>query len=227
VLKRFEPGIALVGALAMAGSALAQAPGQLVVALRLDRGKAGMAPADGAVVWFPDVADTRAPSDPPVMKQREKQFVPHLVVVRKGAVVEFPNEDRVYHNVFSRSPGASFDLGLFRDGATRSVRFDRLGLVRVFCNIHAQMASNVMVLGDVLFATTDATGSARLEGLPPGRHPVKIWHEMAGERDAEVVIPAGGAGRLELDLKTLTLPPAHKNKFGQDYPKSAKDVDRY
>ena len=210
-------------ALAARVATFAQATGELAIVIRLDRGKQGQAPADGAVIWLPGVRGAGAPARPAV-KQREKAFVPHVIAVRKGTVVDFPNDDRIYHNVFSQTPGAEFDLGLFRDGASRSVRFDKQGLVRVFCNIHAQMASNVMVLDDAAFAVTDATGSARIGGLPPGRHAVKLWHEMAGESAGEVQVPSGGAGRLELtlDASRFVVQP-HKNKHGQDYA----NVDRY
>src|SRR6187399_495842 len=106
----------LLGVLPRADVLVAQpATGQLVVSLRLDQGKPGKIPAEGAVVWLPSVPDRRPPVQAPTVGQREKQFVPHTLVVRRGAVVQFPNEDRIYHNVFSRSPGGSFDLGLFRD----------------------------------------------------------------------------------------------------------------
>ncbi len=212
-------GLALAARLAT----FAQAAGELAIAIRLDRGKQGQAPADGVVVWLPGARGAGPPLRPAV-KQREKEFSPHVIAVRRGTVVDFPNDDRIYHNVFSQTPGAEFDLGLFRDGASRSVRFDKHGLVRVFCNIHAQMAANVMVLEDVAFAVTDATGSGRIGGLPPGRHAVKLWHEMAGEAAAEVQVPSGAVARLELtlDASRFVLQP-HKNKHGQDYA----NVDRY
>jgi plastocyanin len=227
-LPRRALWLLLLGALPRADAVFAQGgTGQVLISLRIDSGKQGKVPAEGAVIWLPSVRDSRAPALAPSVGQRDKQFMPHTLVVRTGAVVGFPNEDRIYHNVFSRSPGGTFDLGLYRDGASKSVRFDRPGLMRVFCNIHPQMAANIMVLGDVAQVATDASGSARIDALPPGRHAVRIWHEMAGEVGAEVVVTAGADARLEMDLKAIALPPPHKNKFGQDYPKSARDPDRY
>jgi hypothetical protein len=158
---------------------------------------------------------------------REKRFDPHVVAVSRGAAVVFPNVDHIFHNVFSRSPGNEFDLGLYRKGAQRTFRFANPGLVRVYCNIHPQMAGYVMVLEDAVHTVTAEDGGFRLR-LPPGRRRVKVWNEKAGEKEFVLDLAPGEvkAWSAELDGSAYRRVP-HKNKHGQDYPPVTRDVDRY
>jgi plastocyanin len=127
-----------------------------------------------------------------VLDQRNETFVPHVLAVTVGTTVEFPNSDRVFHNVFSLSKARSFDLGRYPRGASRSVRFDRPGMVRVFCEIHSHMSAFVLVFAHRFFDTTDETGRYRIEGVPPGTYELAAWHEGEVRSTREVRVPPEG-----------------------------------
>jgi hypothetical protein len=163
------------------------------------------------------------------MESRGKRFNPRVTAVRAGTSIAFPNADRIYHNVFSRSAGNEFDLGLYRRGASRQIQLRNAGLVRVYCNIHPDMAGYVLVLErDAAFALAGADGSFTLGGLPAGRRAVRVWNEKAGEQELVVQLEAGRRTTLNpvLDASAYRLMP-HKNKYGQDYPPPTEDDDRY
>jgi plastocyanin len=184
------------------------------------------APATGVVVWVPGVPAAR--TAPPAMASTQKRFAPHVIAVAQGTVVSFPNQDRVFHNVFSRTTGSEFDLGLYRNGASRSVRFSKPGLVRVYCNIHPDMAGYVRVLEDGVFTTTDDHGAFRLTGIAPGRRIVQVWDERGGERQFPVDLESGRSRTLNVVLDVRAFRRVqHKNKFGREYRPVTKDVDRY
>ena len=79
------------------------------------------------------------------MAQREKTFSPHVLAIPRGSTVAFPNTDLIFHNVFSLSQPSPFDLGLYRNGASKTWTFKSPGTFRVFCNIHPQMAGVILV----------------------------------------------------------------------------------
>jgi plastocyanin len=132
------------------------------------------------------------------LDQRDETFVPYVVAVTVGSTVEFPNSDRTYHNVFSLSKTKRFDLGRYPRGQSRSVRFDRPGEVRVFCEIHSHMSAWVLVFAHRYFATTDAEGRYRIDGIPPGTYTVAAWND--GEVRARTVVQAGDEDEVEADL---------------------------
>lgn len=134
------------------------------------------------------------------MDQRNETFVPHLLAVRAGTVVDFPNNDRTYHNVFSISKPKRFDLGRYANGRSKSVRFDTPGIVRVFCDIHSHMSAFVLVFNHPFFATTDADGRYRIDNVPPGTYSVVAWHEGQTRETRSVVIPPQG-GIVEQDFE--------------------------
>lgn len=184
-------------------------------------------PAAGAVVWIAGLPGHR-PGPAATMSSEKKRFAPHVIAVAKGQSVAFPNVDRIYHNVFSRTAGSEFDLGLYRNGASRSVKFTKPGLVRVYCNIHPDMAGYVRVLEDAAFATTDDKGAFRITGLPPGHRLVSVWDEKGGEKEFPVDLEPGRARTLNVVLDgTGYRRVTHKNKYDQDYPPVTRDVDRY
>jgi plastocyanin len=136
------------------------------------------------------------------MDQRNERFSPHLLAITAGTTVDFPNNDRTYHNVFSLSATRSFDLGRYAAGRSKSVRFDRPGIVRVFCDIHSHMSAFILVFAHQYYSLTDEEGRYRLLNVPPGTYTVKVWHEVLPERSRQVTVPESG-GDVELNF-TLT-----------------------
>jgi hypothetical protein len=133
------------------------------------------------------------------LDQRDESFVPHVLAVTVGTTVGFPNSDRVYHNVFSLSKAKRFDLGRYPRGASRSVRFDQPGVVRVFCEIHSHMSAFVLVFAHRFFATTDASGRYGIDGVPPGRYTLAVWNEGEVRASRALVVPEEG-GVIEQDF---------------------------
>jgi len=109
------------------------------------------------------------------MNQRDETFVPYVLAIRVGTTVDFPNQDRTYHNVFSLSRVAPFDLGRYPRGESKAVRFDRPGVVRVFCEIHSRMSAFIMVFAHRFFAVTDEQGRYRIDGVPSGNYDLSVW----------------------------------------------------
>jgi plastocyanin len=133
------------------------------------------------------------------MDQRNEAFVPHLLAVVAGTVVEFPNNDRTYHNVFSLSKPRPFDLGRYAAGRSRSVRFDKPGIVRVFCDIHSHMRAFVFVFSHRYFAVTDDSGNYRIDNIPPGNYTVMAWNETVDVESRRAAVPEAG-GEVELNF---------------------------
>jgi plastocyanin len=188
-------------------------------------------PGANTVIWIPGVSNVAgtAQSGTPAVAQKDKHFVPHVMAVASGTEVSFPNLDPIFHNVFSLTPENTFDLGLYRKGAAKSMRMGAPSLVRIYCNIHSDMAAFVMVLDHAAFTVTDAEGAYRLQALPSGQYNVYAWNERTGEQIQKLTLDASGTpARLDFLLDASTFKPqAHKNKFGRDYPPVSKDVDRY
>ena len=184
-------------------------------------------PAADAVAWFPGLRGSGS-SPAPQMSSRDKRFEPRVLPVPAGSSVAFPNFDKIFHNVFSLSETARFDLGLYRNGAARATTFGTPGVVRVYCNIHPQMAGYVVVLDGSVYAQTGGDGVAVLSGVPAGRQALKVWEERGGEWSGAVVVPASGTTELTvaLDASTWKAQP-HKNKHGRDYPPPDDDENRY
>lgn len=136
-----------------------------------------------------------------VMDQRNETFVPHVLAITVGTTVDFPNSDRIYHNVFSLSKPGRFDLGRYARGGSRSVRFDRPGIVRVFCDIHSHMNAFILVFSHPFFAMTDANGAYRIENVPPGGYNVVAWNEGASSDPKPVTVADGGVSEIDFSLR--------------------------
>jgi plastocyanin len=137
------------------------------------------------------------------MVQQDEQFVPRLLAITRGSVVEFPNDDPYFHDVFSLSKAAAFDLGSYARGKSRSMRFTKAGLVKVFCHLHSHMSASIMVFDHPYFAMPEADGSFAIDNLPPGRYTVSAWHERIGESSHAVVLTAGGTAEVQFSLPVV------------------------
>ncbi|MBI3492760.1 MAG: carboxypeptidase regulatory-like domain-containing protein [Acidobacteria bacterium] len=136
-----------------------------------------------------------------VMDQRNETFVPHVLAITTGTTVDFPNSDKFYHNVFSLSKTRPFDLGRYAAGNSRPVRFDRPGIVRVFCEIHSHMNAFILVFGHPFFAMTDAEGRYRIENAPPGTYGVIAWNEGTSSASKPVTVPDGGVAEMDFTIR--------------------------
>lgn len=155
-----------------------------------------------AVVFLesPDVPETSVLRGQPLapvgrarMDQRNETFAPHVLAVDVGTVVDFPNNDQTFHNVFSLSKTKRFDLGRYGRGKSKPVRFDRPGVVRVFCDIHSHMNAFIVVFNHPFHATTDDDSRYRIDNIPPGTYNVTAWHEGSARDSHSVTIPAGSS----------------------------------
>jgi plastocyanin len=163
--------------------------------------------------------------------QRNKRFDPNLLVIPVGSVVDFPNADPWFHNVFSLYRGKRFDLGLYQGGAQRSVKFDRVGPSYLFCNIHPEMTGVVLAVDSEFFAISDKAGHYAITSVPPGKYQLRVWYENARPEVLEELqrtIVLEGGNRV---LSVITVPVVkqmqteHKNKYGQEYDPDTLKTD--
>jgi plastocyanin len=138
------------------------------------------------------------------IRQRNETFLPRVVAVPVGSDVDFPNDDPIYHNVFSLSRAKTFNLGRYPRGRSKSVRFDKAGVVKVFCDIHSHMSATVMVFDNPWFAMPDENGRFELPEVPPGQHEVTAWHERLGDTTVTLRIEGGRPATADF---TLPVPP--------------------
>jgi plastocyanin len=139
-------------------------------------------PARDTVVWLDAPTAPRQPDTRRVvLDQRNLSFSPRVLAIRVGTTVDFPNNDRVFHNVFSFRDGKRFDLGLYPVGALRRVLFDQPGLSRIFCNIHPNMAAYVMTVNSPYFARADESGTFTIAAVPAGTYTYHAWRPGAAE----------------------------------------------
>jgi plastocyanin len=151
------------------------------------------------LVWIkdPPARPAMAPRQA-ALRQRDEAFVPHVLAIPIGSSVTFPNDDPIFHNVFSLSRAATFDLGRYRQGNARTRRFTQAGLVKVFCHLHSHMSAIIAVFDHPWFAQVEEDGSFVIADVPPGRYTLAGWHERAGTAGQAVVVEPGVTTRLEL-----------------------------
>lgn len=165
------------------------------------------------------------------LQQRNKRFEPSLLVVPVGSVVDFPNYDPWFHNVFSLYRGKRFDLGLYQAGAKKSVSFDRIGPSYLFCNIHSEMTGVVLVVDSDFFGITEKNGHYSIPGVAPGRYALHVWYENATPEflqalQRQVTIQNDNQTLPTISVKAVKQVPAeHKNKYGQDYDPETLKTD--
>jgi plastocyanin len=185
----------------------------------------------GAVVWLTQMSGTQAaaaailvhqPDRRLRLAQHNKSFEPNLLIVPVGSVVEFPNQDPFFHNVFSLFEGKRFDLGLYEAGTTRNVLFDRPGISYIFCNIHPEMSAVVITLGTPYYGVSDQHGEIGIPGVPPGRYGLHVWHQSSSAEaldnlTREVAVSQNLSSLGVIRVTVSILPQTHKNKYGRDY----------
>jgi plastocyanin len=145
----------------------------------------------------------KPPALPPMraaIRQQNETFVPHVVAITAGSTVDFPNGDPFFHDVFSLSRGGSFDLGSYPQGKSKSERFTRPGLIKVYCHLHSHMTASIMVFDHPYFAVPAADGAFVIEDVPPGTYSVIAWHERIGESGQSVTVEPGRTSALQFAL---------------------------
>jgi plastocyanin len=210
-------------------SAIASAQVTLTARVALVSGNDGRAPKPRDVVmWLTPVGGSLAPvslnhtGTRPRLVQKDKSFQPHILVVPVGTVVEFPNRDPFFHNVFSLFEGKRFDLGLYEAGSSKDVHFDKPGISYIFCNIHAQMSAIVIALDSPYYGISDQHGRISIPRVPPGRYTLHAWYESAlpetlNALTREVTVSPADSTLGLFKIMAATVPQEHKNMYGKDY----------
>jgi plastocyanin len=170
------------------------------------------------VVVYVDGAKAKTAPAKATMTMKGKNFIPRVIVVPVGATVEFPNEDPIFHNVFSVSGENRFDLDLYKRPKSGTWTFQHPGVARVYCNIHPQMSAVVIVRDNPYFTKTAQDGSFSIPDVPAGKYVVHAWHERGGDAGENVTVAARGETdvKITLDASGFKRTP-HKNKFGKAY----------
>ena len=142
-----------------------------------------------------------APARAKVITQRNKTFIPHVLVVPVGTKVSFRNDDPIFHNVFSLSKPNDFDTGLYKQGATYQQTFKHSGVVQILCNIHSSMLGVVVVVDTPYYAQAEGSGAFSIKGVPPGEYELKAWHEAASKlTEQRVNVGPGGVRGLTVQV---------------------------
>jgi hemoglobin len=177
----------------------------------------------GTVMLFPaDGGGKKRKPKQRIVEQRDKQFLPRVLAVPPGSNVSFPNFDGIYHNVFSISSAKKFDVGLYKDGDTREVKFEKPGIVRLGCNIHAKMASYIVVVDAPHYVVVEGTKEFNFKSLAPGKYKVRAWSERsAGPSESEIVIKAG-VNNATFDVKGDAEGGPSEDKFGMTRQAAAR-----
>jgi hemoglobin len=149
-----------------------------------------------------------------VMEQRGKKFAPHLLAVPPGSTVSFPNFDGFYHNVFSGSETQPFDLGLYKNGQSRDIKFDKPGLIRLGCNVHANMAAFVFVIDAPNYVPVDGAKGFTFKSLDPGKYKAVVWSERSARPTEQDIKITDGVNTISFDVKGDAEKGPSKDKFG-------------
>lgn len=194
----------------------------------VDNGEPKMRAADnaGVVVWLEPIQSGATPwmrtDQHYTLTQKYQTFNPHLLIIPVGARVQFPNEDAIFHNVFSMFRGKRFDLGLYEAGSSKEVRFDKPGVSYIFCNIHSQMGAVVIALPAPFYGVSNRDGSIKVEHVPVGSYRVNLWAEGASDEALDeltrvmTITDNTNLGVIHIRV-TASENLTHTNKFGHPY----------
>ncbi len=179
------------------------------------------------MLWLTPLHGSIRAAAPPAagftLAQRNKEFVPHLLIIPVGSVVHFPNQDPFFHNVFSLFEGRRFDLGLYEAGTSRDINFPREGVSYIFCNIHPEMSAVVIALSTSYFSAADGNGRFRVQHVTPGTYAVHVWLEGEDPAVLESLTRTVQVKQEDIDLGVMDVPDKpvsrkpHTNKFGLPY----------
>jgi plastocyanin len=182
------------------------------------------------VVWLTPVGGSAgsAPATPlahsaPQIAQIDKSFDPHVLVIHVGTAVQFPNRDPFLHNVFSLFDGRRFDLGFYEAGSSKTVRFDRVGVSFLFCNIHPEMSAAVIAVDTPYFGLSNRAGRVSIPDVPDGRYQLNVWYERSLPEELKSVSRVITISEAARSLETIKVMEnanfslQHKNKYGQEY----------
>lgn len=186
----------------------------------MDKDGASLKDRSNVVVFIDGLSQDQikfAETTPPKMSHKGLRFSPRVFPISKGTSINFLNDDRIFHNVFSLSKSKPFDLGIYPSGSEKLVQFNKPGLVKVYCNIHPNMISNVLVLNSPLFSKTDADGKYEIKNIPEGEFILRVWYEFGEDIRKEIFIKKGGQLEENFILTKNKNTIKHKNKFGKPY----------
>jgi len=141
-----------------------------------------------------------APAAIPSLHQKNAAFLPSFLAIAAGQNVAMPNDDMIFHNVFSYSKPNDFDLGLYAAGDSRAVAFKHPGVVKLYCSIHESMNGMIFVAPTPYFDVADSDGHFTLRGVPPGKHRIRTWNEKLPDTEQTATVPASGVSALEISL---------------------------
>lgn len=182
-------------------------------------GKQGAKGDASNVVIFLEELQMPNPNGKEKIIQKGKQFLPRVQPIVMGGVVEFPNEDPFNHNVFSPTPEYKFDLDYYGTGKSKNVRFQKPGAVRIYCNIHSSMVSDVLVVPNPFFAKTGSDGKFRIGNIPAGKYTFVAWQPSGASEKRGIAIVDGKTVQVNFEVEESVFSIKHKNKYGRAYDK--------
>jgi hypothetical protein len=211
-------GLSMTPLSSVRAAAVSSADGGIHGRVQLERRGRRLRSSEGAIVWLEGVPETLPDTSNLVHEVRlyEKGFVPQVSVVLVGTMLSFPNDDRVYHNPFSTSTGAEFDLGLYGGGDTGMYKTTRPGTIDVHCNVHEYAVAKVFVLTTTRWATSAPDGTFAIEGVPPGTYTFVASAPWGETTHGRVRVRAGRSAQVEVELE-VGRPPRHRRKDGSAY----------
>ena len=174
-------------------------------------------PVADAVTWLTPLDTTATvtpPAEPVVIEQKGEEFNPYVIPVVVGTRISFPNHDTVQHHVYSLSKPKRFEIPLYSGESKEAIVFDQPGVVTLGCNIHDWMVAYVVVLTSPYYTKSDATGSAVITGLPPGRYRLEVWHPRHPDELTREVIVSGAEATPQ--VITLKLKPDRRIRRAPD-----------